>query len=163
MADRRELAKSGGERTRLASSLEKQPSRLATPTPVCSSAVRWRETGSMLEPDQLEARRRALLKLREELTELVESATDGAKPVDLGEPIGRISRVDAMQQQKILAANRLAAQQRRRQVDAALSRIDAGEYGECVGCGEEIDPRRVEAQPEAPMCIQCQSQRERRG
>ncbi len=116
----------------------------------------------MLALDELEAQRRKLLKLREELTELVVSATDGAKPVDLDEPIGRLSRVDAMQQQKILAANRLAAQQRRHRVEAALSRIDAGEYGECVGCGEEIDPRRMQAQPETPMCIRCQSQRERR-
>jgi DnaK suppressor protein len=116
----------------------------------------------MFAPEQLEAQRSALLKLREELTELIASATEGAKPVDLGEPIGRLSRVDAMQQQKILAANRLAAQQRRRRVDAALERIDAGEYGECAGCGEDIEPRRIEAQPESAMCIRCQSQRERR-
>jgi len=82
--------------------------------------------------------------------------------VDLDEPIGRISRVDAMQQQKMLAANRQAAQQRRRQVEAALDRIEAGEYGECQGCGEEIEPRRLRAQPEAPLCLDCQSRRERR-
>lgn len=116
----------------------------------------------MLEPDQLDAQRRALLKLREELSEHVARAADGAKPVDLGEPIGRISRVDAMQQQQMLAVNRQAAERRRRQVEAALSRIDAGEYGECLVCGEDIEPRRLEAHPEAPLCIHCQSQRERR-
>ena len=116
----------------------------------------------MLAPDQLEAQRRALQKLRDELDELVASTTDAAKPVDLAEPIGRLTRMDAMQQQKILAANRLAAQQRRRQVDAALERIEAGEYGECVACGEDIEPRRIEAQPESPMCLRCQSERERR-
>jgi len=114
----------------------------------------------MLDSDELEARRQSLVKLRDELTGLVNASAEGVKPVDLDEPIGRISRVDAMQQQKMLAANRQAAQQRRRQVEAALDRIDAGEYGECQSCGEEIEPRRLEAQPEAPLCLECQSRRE---
>ena len=116
----------------------------------------------MLNSNELEARRRALVKLRDELTELVDSSAEGVKPVDLDQPIGRISRVDAIQQQKMLAANRQAAQQRRRQVEAALDRIDAEEYGECQSCGEEIEPRRLEAQPEAPLCLECQSRREKR-
>lgn len=111
--------------------------------------------------DETDARRRALVKLRDELTRLIEAATEGAKPVDLDEPIGRISRVDAMQQQKMVVVNRQAAQRRRHLVEAALDRIDAGAYGECQSCGEEIGPRRLGAQPEAPFCIDCQGQRER--
>ena len=111
---------------------------------------------------QSELQRRALHKLHDELSQLVASATEAAKPVDLDEPIGRLSRVDAMQQQRMVAANRQAAQQRRRQVEAALGRIDSGEYGECLGCGEDIEPKRLEVQPEAALCLACQSQRERR-
>ena len=88
---------------------------------------------------QLELQRRALHKLHEELSELVVKTTEAAKPVDLGEPIGRLSRVDAMQQQRMVAANRQAARQRRRQVEAALGRIDSDEYGECLGCGAPPD------------------------
>lgn len=107
-----------------------------------------------------EVARRALEKLREELDELVRATAEGVKPVDLGEPIGRVSRVDAMQQQTMLAENRRAAQQRKQQVEAALARVEAGEYGECLGCGEEIDPGRLEAKPEAALCFECQSRRE---
>jgi DnaK suppressor protein len=109
-----------------------------------------------------ENERRALEKLWGELTALVTAATEGSRPVDLDEPIGRISRVDAMQQQKMVAVNRQAAQQRRRQVEAALARIEAGEYGECQSCGEEINLRRLAAQPEASLCLDCQSRREKR-
>ncbi len=116
----------------------------------------------MLGPDQLEIQRRALQKLHGDLSDHVTSTADGVKPVDLGEPIGRLSRVDAMQQQRMVAENRQAAQPRRRQVEAALSRIDSGEYGACLGCGEEIKPKRLEARPEAPLCIECQSRREQR-
>jgi DnaK suppressor protein len=111
---------------------------------------------------QPEVQRRALQKLHEELSELVASTREAVKPVDLDEPIGRLSRVDAMQQQRMVAANRQAAQQRRRQVEAALGRIDSDEYGECLDCGEDIEPGRLEVQPEAPLCLECQSQRERR-
>jgi DnaK suppressor protein len=110
----------------------------------------------------IDARRLALVQLRKDLSGVVESTAEGARPVDLDEPIGRISRVDAIQQQKMVAANRQAAQQRRRQVEAALSRMDDGEYGECLGCGEEIDPRRLVAHPEASLCIECQGQLESR-
>jgi DnaK suppressor protein len=61
----------------------------------------------------------------------------------------------------MLAANRAAATRRRQQVDAALRRIEEDEYGECSACGEDIDPRRLDAHPEAPMCVGCQGLRER--
>lgn len=109
---------------------------------------------------EMAERRRVLEKLLGEIDQLVRATAEGVKPVDLAEPIGRVSRVDAMQQQTMLAENRRAAQQRRHQVEAALARLDAGEYGECLGCGEEIDPGRLRAKPEAALCFDCQSRRE---
>ena len=115
-----------------------------------------------MDAEQLELARRGLLTLRDQLTALVSATTDDVKPVDLGEPIGRLSRVDAMQQQQMSAENRRSAQRRRRQVESALARIEADEYGECQGCGEEIEPRRLSAKPEAPLCLTCQSELETR-
>jgi RNA polymerase-binding protein DksA len=40
-------------------------------------------------------------------------------------------------------------------VKRALARIDDGSYGTCVRCGEEIAPARLEARPEAALCITC--------
>ena len=105
--------------------------------------------------------RERLETLRDDLDALLNGTAEAARPVDLDQPIGRISRVDAMQQQSMLAANRAAAARRRQQVEAALRRIDDGDYGDCSGCGEPIDPRRLEARPEAPLCVGCQSLRER--
>jgi DnaK suppressor protein len=105
--------------------------------------------------------RERLEALRDELDALLSGTAEGARPVDLDQPIGRLSRVDAMQQQSMLTANRAAASRRRQQVEAALRRIDEDEYGDCASCGESIDPRRLEAQPEAPLCVACQGRRER--
>lgn len=40
-------------------------------------------------------------------------------------------------------------------IKAALTRMEAGEYGVCTDCGDEINPQRLEAYPEAACCIDC--------
>lgn len=42
-----------------------------------------------------------------------------------------------------------------RQVEAALERLAAGQYGICTRCGEAIAPARLEALPETPLCAPC--------
>ncbi len=58
---------------------------------------------------------------------------------------------------------RLTEAQRREiaQIDAALARVEAGEYGICRDCGLEIDPRRLEALPYALLCTDCAQRAER--
>lgn len=41
------------------------------------------------------------------------------------------------------------------EVEAALARLDAGTYGTCEGCGLSIPPERLEAIPEAAVCVRC--------
>lgn len=48
-------------------------------------------------------------------------------------------------------------------IRAALDRIAAGGYGMCVDCGIEIAPARLESQPAASRCIECQEGLESRG
>ena len=43
----------------------------------------------------------------------------------------------------------------------ALARLDSGDYGTCVDCGQDIPPARLLAQPFAIRCIPCQERRER--
>lgn len=43
---------------------------------------------------------------------------------------------------------------RLQQVLAALQSIDDGTYGTCIKCGREIDPRRLDADPAALLCIE---------
>jgi DnaK suppressor protein len=48
-----------------------------------------------------------------------------------------------------------------RRIDAALDRIDAGTYGECVHCGKKVQLGRLEAVPWARHCIECQELQDR--
>lgn len=47
-------------------------------------------------------------------------------------------------------------------IEAALARIDAGSYGECVDCARAIPRPRLDASPEASRCIACQERFEQR-
>lgn len=107
--------------------------------------------------DEAEA---ALHALAQRLGQELDQASDAARTVDLDDPIGRLSRMDAIQQQQMAAAGQRATSLRLRQVEAALARVQSGTWGLCVACGEEIDARRLAARPEVPFCRDCQAARE---
>jgi RNA polymerase-binding transcription factor DksA len=56
---------------------------------------------------------------------------------------------------EVLEGLGLSAQQEVRMIRAALARIEAGTYGTCARCGEEIGAARLEALPYAPLCRDC--------
>ncbi len=45
-------------------------------------------------------------------------------------------------------------------VEAAIQRIEDGEYGECEDCGEVIGLKRLEARPVTTLCIECKTRQE---
>ena len=95
---------------------------------------------------------------RQELALLLEDAGQAAQPVKLDQQaVGRVSRVDAIQQQQMALANREQALALCRQVESALRRIDCDEYGLCLECAESIPLARLEAQPQAELCVDCQA------
>lgn len=109
-----------------------------------------------LSPEQLKALEQALLTLRDELRKDVEAATEAARPVELDQArVGRVSRIDAIQQQQMAAASRDANKERLAQVERALRRIADHEYGLCAKCEEPIPLARLEARPEAVLCVAC--------
>lgn len=46
-------------------------------------------------------------------------------------------------------------------IDEALERVEDGEYGECVNCGEPVQEKRLDAVPWARYCLKCQDLQER--
>lgn len=109
-------------------------------------------------------RLRVLLEARQrELTSLLEHSDQASKPVTLDQQaVGRISRIDAIQQQQMALASQEQTQQLLQRVELALERIDAGEYGLCLRCAEPIPYARLEAQLFAGLCLECQSASETR-
>ncbi|MCP4598817.1 TraR/DksA family transcriptional regulator [Neptuniibacter sp.] len=102
-----------------------------------------------------------LHKLKHELDDEVDSLKHTAEPVKLDQQaFGRVSRGEALQQQNMAKANLGQCQERIRQVEEALRKIDSEDYGYCDSCGDEISLARLHAKPESPLCIGCQEQQE---
>lgn len=107
--------------------------------------------------DQEQARAR-LLARRAELDEEDRISAESRAPVDLQQDsVGRLSRMDAMQQQAMAQATqrRRAAEQQR--IGAALKRLEEGEWGWCVTCGDEIAEARLAHDPSVAQCVSCAS------
>lgn len=111
-----------------------------------------------LPENDLDGTRQALIQRLDDLHQSIDDTKESRKPVKLDQvSVGRLSRMDAMQVQAMaLAAGRLRAQEIER-IKAALKRIDSGEFGYCVTCGEEIAPKRLAVDPTSATCIRCAS------
>jgi DnaK suppressor protein len=46
-------------------------------------------------------------------------------------------------------------------IDEALERVEKGEYGDCVNCGEPVSEKRLDAVPWTRYCLKCQDMQER--
>jgi DnaK suppressor protein len=106
-------------------------------------------------PDRetLEARLRERLAALDAEIAMAEGASD---PVTLDqEAVGRLSRMDAIQQQAMALAARERRQRDRERVIAAIARLDTEEFGWCATCGDAIAPARLLNDPTVTRCIAC--------
>jgi len=112
----------------------------------------------MTDPTEIdpEVTRRRLETMRDQLVRLAESHEADRDPVELDQTtVGRLSRMDALQGQAMAQEVARRREVELKRIDAALKRIDDGDYGYCIVCGEEIAVRRLELDPTAPTCISC--------
>ncbi len=72
--------------------------------------------------------------------------------------VGRLSRMDAMQHQAMARAQQTRRNTEIVRLNAALARMDEGEFGYCEDCGDEIAFKRLDLDPAATKCITCASQ-----
>ena len=99
--------------------------------------------------------RSLLEQLEAELTERLATTEDQAQPVDLDEPIGRLSRMDAIQMQQMAKAGLSREQRQLVLVRHALQVVDRPEFGDCEACGRAIGVDRLRFQPEILLCVRC--------
>lgn len=89
------------------------------------------------------------------------SSAASAKTVTLDQTsVGRLSRMDALQQQAMAQGMSLRLERRIQGIEAALARFEAGSYGLCCQCDDEIAEARLESDPAAVFCAACMRGRE---
>lgn len=113
----------------------------------------------MDEPTDDDLRNRYLTRLKGELVEIRAASAktaDARKPVELDQQsVGRLSRMDAMQQQAMSAAQEARRMGRIRAIEAATRRFDTGEFGYCCDCGDFIGLQRLDLDPTVVRCLDC--------
>ena len=83
---------------------------------------------------------------------------DGQAIVTLDQQaVGRLSRMDALQNQAMAQAQATRRAQEAARLSAALTRLADGSYGECEDCGERIPPGRLRLDLAARRCVACAS------
>ena len=102
-----------------------------------------------------------LITRREELLADIATGKPAGETVELDQTRqGRLSRMDSMQQQAMARETGRRREIELKRIAAALRRIDSGEYGECLSCGEPIQAGRLEIDPAVTQCISCAEKNE---
>ncbi len=100
-------------------------------------------------------------RIRSLLTDLEADDTlgrEGQSVVTLDQQsVGRLSRMDALQNQAMAKAQQARRDQQRKLLELALIRLAGGSYGDCEDCGDPIAPARLHHNPAVTLCISCAS------
>jgi DnaK suppressor protein len=97
--------------------------------------------------DRLTQEREQVLQDIERLQETLKTEVD--PDADEGDP-------DLVEREKAIALAQ-GLQRRLDAIDSALRHAHEGTYGICERCGQPIDPARLEAVPEATLCVTCKA------
>jgi DnaK suppressor protein len=93
-----------------------------------------------------------------ELRELLSLSSSSAKTVELDQTsTGRVSRIDAIQQQKMAINSLRRDSEREQKLIRVLSFIDDKQFGICEECDQPIAFKRLQIKPESRFCIGCQT------
>lgn len=107
---------------------------------------------------QLEAK---LRELKDDIESQLQRNESSSAPVELDQTlVGRVSRVDALQQQGIALNSRRNLMLRQKKILAALQALDSGDYGYCQECDEPVGYARLTVKPEASFCLKCQEKQD---
>ncbi|WP_373085929.1 TraR/DksA family transcriptional regulator [Sneathiella sp.] len=104
--------------------------------------------------------REILLRRRQELLAIIDASNESSRPVELDQTrVGRLSRMDALQGQAMAQETERRRQNELTRIAAALKRLEDGDFGLCVRCGEEISEKRLALDASIAVCIDCANHR----
>ena len=111
-----------------------------------------------MDDNDIETYKNKLAQRKVELEEWSKKSRESREAVELDQTRqGRLSRQDAMMQQEMAKASERNRQIELQKIDAALKRIESGDFGYCVKCDEPIAKKRLDLDPSISICIDCAS------
>ena len=98
------------------------------------------------------------LKIREQLEKIEREIAEleaNIQPISPENSIGRVSRMDAIQNQSVAEAGLRVKKDKRQKLYLALEKVDQEGFGICQRCKQVIQPARLMYMPESALCIRC--------
>ncbi len=113
-----------------------------------------------MEKKKLESFKKRLEDRQRELRHLMHRTAQDGREADLESAQDVADRAANSYTKEFLFSQSHNERQLLSMVDTALDRIRDGSFGECISCGNEINPKRLEAVPWTRHCIECQEKLE---
>ena len=98
------------------------------------------------------------LKIASRLKRVIDDIVDleeASKPISPENSIGRVSRMDAINNKSVIEASLRSSLETRTKLEMALAKIGTEDFGKCQRCGTEIQFKRLMMMPESDRCIKC--------
>jgi len=114
-----------------------------------------------MEKKRLESFRKRLEERQRELRHAMNRTAQDGRDADLESAQDIADRAANSYNKEFLFHQSNNDRQLLQMVDGALDRIREGNFGQCISCGEEINPKRLEAVPWTRHCIGCQEKLEK--
>ncbi|HEY4930189.1 MAG TPA: TraR/DksA family transcriptional regulator [Terriglobales bacterium] len=114
-----------------------------------------------MDKKKLDAFKKRLEERQRELRFNVSRTAQDGREADLESAQDVADRAANSYTKEFLFSQSSSERQTLQMVDGALDRIREGTFGECIACGAEINPKRMEAVPWTRHCIECQEKVER--
>ena len=86
---------------------------------------------------------------------LIEEYKEMTRPVAPDDAIGRISRMDAINNKSVTEASLRQAEEKLKNLNRVLSRAGTSDFGICIKCGRSIPTARILYRPESLKCVDC--------
>jgi DnaK suppressor protein len=86
---------------------------------------------------------------------LIDEYRELSKPVAPDDAIGRITRMDAINNKSVTEASLRQAEEKLRNLNRVLSRVGTKDFGICIKCGKPIPTARILVRPESLNCVNC--------
>ena len=109
----------------------------------------------MTDSKNQDSYRKKLQKSLEDIQEYLGKTEESAEAVSPDKSLGRLSRMEAMQDQQLILEARRRKKMQKVAVLSALQRIENGQFGTGVFCGKPIASERLEVAPESSTCVSC--------
>ena len=108
-----------------------------------------------MDVDRLAYFRKRLEELEREIREDMDANPEDSGVVELDSSIGRLSRMDALQNQQMALELKRRQENQLLRIENAFKRLANGQYGLCGKCKKPIEEDRLEVFPDTVSCVRC--------